>query len=218
MYHRKSSLQYVLSSTVPLQTYVPSLLSTPFYPSPPLSHIASLCTTCLSLSLFLHLSYTVSRPRYVLSCLSVCLSRTTYLCLCLFRTAFLTLHSISLPCFSLSVSHYLFTTCSLSLSLPLFLSLPLSIPFSHYLLFHLSTFLAMPLSVSLSLLHTPSPLTQYRALPTKRALSLLPLLAFPWSTTLITGAARASAASKVDTATTAETVGELSTGNLRRDL
>lgn len=114
MYHRKSSLRYVLSSTVPLQIYVPSLLSTPFYPSPPLSHIASLCTTCLSL--FLPLSYTVSRPRYVLSCLSVCLSRTTYLCLCLSRTAFLTLHSISLPCFSLSVSHYLFTTRSLSLS------------------------------------------------------------------------------------------------------
>lgn len=168
MYHRKSSLRYVLSSTVPLQIYVPSLLSTPFYPSPPLSHVASLCTTCLSL--FLPLSYTVSRPCYVLSCLSVSLALPTSVSASLELPS-----SLSIPYpspISLSLSRTTSLQLVLSPSPPLFLSLPLSIPFSHYLLFHLSTFLAMPLSVSLSLLHTPSPLTQYRALPTKRALSL----------------------------------------------
>src|SRR6218665_2236106 len=116
MYHRKSSLQYVLSSTVPLQTYVPSLLSTPFYPSPPLSHIASLCTTCLSLSLFLHLSYTVSRPRYVLSCLSVSLALPTSVSA-----------SLELPS-SLSIPYPSPVSLSLCLALPLYnlFSLPLT--------------------------------------------------------------------------------------------
>lgn len=216
MYHRKSSLRYVLSSTVPLQIYVPSLLSTPFYPSPPLSHIASLCTTCLSLSFYLSRILSLALAMSFPVCLSVSLALPTSVSASLELPS-----SLSIPYpspVSLSLSRTTSLQLVLSPSPPLFLSLPLSIPFSHYLLFHLSTFLAMPLSVSLSLLHTPSPLTQYRALPTKRALSLLPLLAFPWSTTLITGAARASAASKVDTATTAEAVGELSTGNLRRDL
>lgn len=114
MYHRKSSLQYVLSSTVPLQIYVPSLLSTPFYPSPPLSHIASLCTTCLSLSFYLSrilsLALAMSFP--------VCLSLSHYL-------------PLSLPlsnCLPHSPFHIPPLFLSLCLALPLYnlFSLPLT--------------------------------------------------------------------------------------------